>query len=175
MIRLEKDRTLTAYLKQAGLKTLGFDPGELDNWWGPRSEAAYQNFLKAHAEFAVGIASVFADLKDLREFARRKAEGMSDREAFKYGDNGVGASGRVTAQMVDPMVALHPIDIRSKWGEMSNSWGKKVVVQYGDKECTATLEDYMSSPKADIDLNPAAVRALGIPEGGMVRVGWRWA
>lgn len=184
MIRFDKDPTLAAYLKQSGLKSLGFDPGEPDNWWGPKSEAAYQNCLASitaqeeHTGFSVAIASVFADEKDLRNFTKCKAQGHSDLHCFGpplYGDNGIGASGRATSQMVDPMVALHALTIRAKWGEMSKAWGKAVVVQYGEKECTATLEDYMSSPHAEIDLNPAAVQALGIPDGAMVKIRWKWA
>ena len=34
-------------------------------------------------------------------------------------------------------------------------------VTYGARNCVATLEDYMSSPHADIDLNPAALKFVG--------------
>lgn len=174
MIHKDRDPSLRIYLAQAGLKMLGHDPGPLDNWWGTQSETAYQAFLRDQTEVNTGIASVFADPKDLREYARRKAQGMTDREAFRYGDNGIGASGRITSQTLDPMVALHPLDIRAKWGQMSKAWGKKVIIEYRGKTCTATLEDYMSSTHARIDLNPAAVAQLGIPPGGMVEVSWRW-
>lgn len=174
MIYRDRDPSLAALLKQAGLSSLGFDPGPIDNWWGARSEAAYQAFLREKGEIHSGIASVFADTKDLRAFAVCKAKGYSDTYCFRTGDNGVGASGRGTAQMIDPMVALHPLDIRAKWGEMSKGWGKPVLVTYRDKTCRATLEDYMSSTHADIDLNPAAVAQLGIRAGGMVGVTWMW-
>ncbi|MBA3354268.1 MAG: hypothetical protein H0U23_17895 [Blastocatellia bacterium] len=174
MIYTARDPTLKVYLAQAGLKTLGHDPGSLDNWWGPRSEAAYQGFLSDQAAINTGIASVFADPKDLAVFAKCKARGNTDLFCFRTGDNGIGASGRITAQMLDPMVALHPLDIRAKWGEMSKAWGKKIVIEYEGKTCIATLEDYMSSVHAEIDLNPAAVAELGIPPGGMVPVTWRW-
>ena len=37
-----------------------------------------------------GFASSFADLADVRAFKRAKAKGMTDQEAFRYGDNGIG-------------------------------------------------------------------------------------
>ena len=47
MIHREKDPSLKTYLIQIGLKQLGYEPGEPDNWWGPKSEGAYQEFLKS--------------------------------------------------------------------------------------------------------------------------------
>lgn len=144
---------------------------DADGVAGPITRNAFD---LAASETHRGIASTFADMGDLKRFAKCKGVGKTDRECFAIGDNGVGASGRVTAQQVDPMVALHPIDIRLKWGTMQNGWGKKVRIAYGLKTCEASVEDFMSSPKADIDLNPAAVSALGVPEGGMVSVIWEW-
>ena len=40
-----------------------------------------------------GFASSFADLADVRAFKRAKAKGMTDQEAFRYGDNGIGCFG----------------------------------------------------------------------------------
>lgn len=41
---LEKDSTGISYLKQSGLKTIGFYSGKLDNDWGPKSVKAYADF-----------------------------------------------------------------------------------------------------------------------------------
>lgn len=42
----DKDPTFKDYLAQVGLRTLGYDPCEPDNWWGSNTEAAYQRFYK---------------------------------------------------------------------------------------------------------------------------------
>ena len=56
------------------------------------------------------IASSFADLADVEAFKKAKAKGLTDQEAFKVGDNGVGAWGDFTAQEDTPMCALPPED-----------------------------------------------------------------
>lgn len=45
MIHFEKDPTLKSLLLQESLKARGVYTGELDNFWGPKSEVAYQAFV----------------------------------------------------------------------------------------------------------------------------------
>jgi len=45
MIYVAKDKSLNSLLRQEALKARGLYTGNLDNWWGPRSEDAYAAFL----------------------------------------------------------------------------------------------------------------------------------
>ena len=45
MIYPEKDPTFVSLLKQEALKTRGLYTGEPDNWWGPRSQDAYLEYV----------------------------------------------------------------------------------------------------------------------------------
>jgi hypothetical protein len=182
VIRRDKDTTLKTLLIQEALKARGFDPGPLDNWWGEQTQSAYQAFLNIEAQSGQHqcVASIFADDKDLAAFRRCKAEGRSDEDCFAEGDNGVGAWGADTAQDQDPMVALPPEDIEERWGSKNAGRSKTVIVTYKEKSVRARLEDLMPHKAniqngAGIDLNPATVKALGIPDGGMVQVTWAWA
>jgi len=49
MIRTEKDPTMRNLLMQLALKDLGLYTGELDNWWGPRSQDALEAYQKGFA------------------------------------------------------------------------------------------------------------------------------
>lgn len=120
-------------------------------------------------------ASSFADPADVAAFRRCKAKGMSDQEAFKYGDNGIGKWGDDTTGPV-PMCALPPED----WLPLGNkARGAKVRVCANGKEVICELRDTMPRKKnikngAGIDLNPAAVAALGMNPPIMVSATWEW-
>ena len=60
-----------------------------------------------------GFASSFADLADVRAFKRAKAKGMTDQEAFRYGDNGIGCFGDDVTTLKIPYVAVPPDDMVS--------------------------------------------------------------
>jgi len=125
------------------------------------------------------IASSFADPADVRAFERAKASGMSDEEAFRYGDNGIGCWGDNTAQEHTPMCALPPDDMEAKWGSVAAAKHRRVLVSLGDEPVECILADRMPWKRnikngAGIDLNPAAVKALGIRKGAMVQVTWQW-
>lgn len=169
------DPTYKSYLLQAGLKSLGFDPGPLDNWWGSKSEGAYQSFLWPSYHVT---ASVFADPKDVAAFRRCKAQGKSDQACFKVGDNGIGAWGDDTTTS-EPQCALPPEVIEERWGSVDAGHNKLVKVSYKSSQVSARLTDRMPhlaniKTAARIDLNPGAAAALGLPEGGMVAVEWSW-
>ena len=120
-------------------------------------------------------ASSFADPGDVRRFLACKAKGMSDREAFKYGDNGIGCWGDDTTAD-RPMCALPPED----WKPLgSKARGARVVVVANGKSVACELRDTMPrraniTNGAGIDLNPAACAALGLRPPVMVPATWEF-
>lgn len=122
-----------------------------------------------------GHASSFADPADVRAFRRCKAQGKSDSECFKVGDNGIGKWGMDTTQPV-PMCALPPED----WQILTHPPGTVVIVEANGQTVRAELQDTMPhraniTNGAIIDLNPAACAALGMEPPLMVKARWRWA
>lgn len=122
-----------------------------------------------------GHASSFADPADVRAFRRCKAQGKSDQECFKVGDNGIGKWGMDTTQPV-PMCALPPED----WQHLPRPQGTVVIVEANGQTVRAELQDTMPRKEnikngAIIDLNPAACAALGLTPPMMVKARWRWA
>ena len=86
---------------------------DADGRWGPVSQGALLDQFRPHTEAggAQGFraeASSFADPKDVRDFQRCKAQGKTDQQCFKVGDNGIGQFGKLTAQDHTPMVAIAP-------------------------------------------------------------------
>lgn len=126
------------------------------------------------------LASSFADLADVRAFERCKAQGKSDRECFKVGDNGIGCWGDRTAQEDVPMCALPPEDIIAHCGTLKAGRGKPVQVSANGATVLCLLSDRMPAKKnitngAGIDLNPAAAKALGLKPPFLVKAEWVWA
>lgn len=121
-------------------------------------------------------ASSFADPADVAAFRRCKAKGKSDQECFKVGDNGIGCWGDDTTGAT-PMCALPPED----WKPLGKAArGARVRVKANGREVICELRDTM--PKranikngAGIDLNPAAVAALGLHPPIMINATWEWA
>lgn len=126
------------------------------------------------------IASSFADLKDLEAFQHAKAMGWSDKQAFKVGDNGVGAWGDFTARDDVPMCALPPEDWLDKWGSAAVARGKRVAVTYKGKTVVGELRDTMPHKAnitngAGIDLNPGFANAFDEqPPFMLANVQWEW-
>ena len=120
-------------------------------------------------------ASSFADPADVAAFQRCKAQGNSDQACFKVGDNGIGKWGDDTTVNV-PMCALPPDD----WRQLgSNARGAKVLVTGNGRTVICELRDTMPAKAnvkngAGIDLNPAAVEALGLHPPIMIPATWRW-
>lgn len=120
------------------------------------------------------IASSFADPADVAAFQKAKARGLSDRDAFNFGDNGIGQFGKITAQDQTPMVAIHASDMIAKWGSVHGAVHKPVKVTVHGKTITATCEDRLGV-KGRIDLNPAAAKELGlVPPFLVPGVEWEW-
>ena len=126
-------------------------------------------------------ASSFADPKDVAAYKKAIAEGKSEKDALKVGDNGIGVWGDNTARDDVPMCALPPEDWKAKWGSGQNARGKKVVVTYKGKTVTGELRDTMPKKQnikngAGIDLNPGFAKAFGVTPPFMLKnVQWDWA
>ncbi len=153
---------------------LGVTP---DGIWGPKSEGALDALIHPiDAEVHHVIASSFADPADVAAYRRCKAQGKSDQECFKVGDNGIGKWGDDTTGHV-PMCALPP----EKWQQFGNAArGKKVLVVCEGKQVMCELGDTMPHEEniengAGIDLNPAAWKALGHTPPQMRAATWQWA
>lgn len=159
---------------------------EQDGIWGPKSQAALDAII--HPQVATNWtdaphkvkASSFADPADVRAFRRCKDRGGTDQQCFKVGDNGRGAWGDDTSEGSGSSCALPPDDMIQKWGSIAAAKHKLVEVTYEDKSVTCVLKDRMPWKKnikngAGIDLNPDAVRALGLEPPIMVKATWRWS
>lgn len=173
---LDRDPTGETWLIQRGLNSLGYNLEE-DNWRGKKTEQALADLLRGtRGSWREVKASSFADPEDVESFNRCKAAGGTDMECFRYGDNGIGAWGHITAQDQTPMVALP----RDDWMAAGKTGGSKVMVEYKGKQVVALLGDTMPWKKnikngAGIDLNPAASKALGLTPPHIISgVKWRW-
>lgn len=168
-----------------------------DNWWGPKSEGAYQEFLKSK-EAPIGEmieapdptwtsakASTFADPEDVRRFKKCKLQGgywsngvwhpgSSDLHCFEYGDNGIGFWEDDTT-VDEAYFALHKDIIRDHFGgDLDKGHGAKVRLVHKGKEIEGKVMD-ICGVRSRIDLNPGACKALGIPVNDLYDVTWRWA
>src|SRR6516164_2903007 len=132
-------------------------------------------------EMPLVLASSFADPADIAAYKRALAEGKTEEEALKVGDNGVGKWGDSTACDDMPMCALPPEDWMSKWGPGTNARGKKVSVTYRGKTVIGELRDTMPAKAkitngAGIDLNPGFAKAFGLSPPFLIsEVEWEWA
>lgn len=168
---------LRAHIQQL-LKDNGFDPGPIDGDFGPQTYGALQRLdLAIDASVRRVKASSFADPADIWAFRRCKADGRTDMQCFKVGDNGVGLWGDDTT-LSTPMCALPREDWMERWGG-DEARGKKVVVRANGAEVVCELRDTMPARSnirngAGIDLNPAACSALGLTPPVFVTAEWEW-
>ena len=157
-----------------------------DGIWGPKSQAALDSIIAASRKPPEwtnaphkGLASSFADPADVRAFKRCKAEGKSDQECFKVGDNGVGCWDDDCSEGSGPSCALPPDDMIEKFGSVASAKHAKVAVTVNKLEIFCVLKDRMPWKKnitnnAIIDLNPDAVALLGLKPPIMVPATWEW-
>lgn len=126
-------------------------------------------------------ASSFADPADIAAYRQAIAQGKTESEALKLGDNGIGKWGDDTTPVDKPMCALPPEDWIAKWGKGSAARGKKVSVTYKGKTVIGELRDTMPHKEnikngAGIDLNPGFANAFGVKQPFMLsNVTWEWA
>jgi hypothetical protein len=126
------------------------------------------------------IASSFADPLDVAAYRKAIAEGKSEQEALKLGDNGIGKWGDDTTSEDQPMCALPPEDWQAKWGTGNSARGKKVVVTYKGKSVIGELRDTMPKKAhikngAGIDLNPGFGKAFGVKPPFLLKdFRWEW-
>ena len=147
-----------------------------DGDFGPLSRAALDKLIAGDAEVHTGLASSFADPKDIAAFKRCKATGKSDQECFKVGDNGIGFWGDDTT--VDKPYCALPRDVWAHLGKAAR--GARVNVTIDGKTVVCELRDTMPNSKnvtnkAIIDLAPGAQKAFGLKAPFMVPVKWSWA
>ncbi len=129
-------------------------------------------FARQHA----GFATSFADPADIARFRACRREGYSEKFCFGRGDNGIGKWGDDTTAD-SPMCALPPPEIIRRWKSLDAGRGKRVVVIANSRAVCCRLADIMPwKPKngAVIDLNAAAVRALGLKPPIKVPATWVW-
>lgn len=144
-----------------------------DGVWGPTSQGALNKELGGGDGFSA-TASSFADPADVVAFKRCKAQGKTDNECFKVGDNGVGQFGKITAQTHTPMVAIHESDMKARWGSVNAAAHRAVIVTANGKTVQATVEDRLGVA-GRIDLNPAAAKELGLTPPFLVKnCIWNW-
>ena len=127
-----------------------------------------------------GFASSFADLADIPAFKRAKAKGMTDQEAFRYGDNGLGCFGDDVTTLKIPYVAVPPDDMVERWGSVKAAKHKPVLVTINGVTHRCIVGDRMPwrkniRNKAVIDLAPGAQAAFGLKPPFMVPASWVWA
>lgn len=124
-------------------------------------------------------ASSFADPADVRAFRRCKATGKTDDECFAVGDNGVGCWGDDVTEGTGPACAVPPEYMEGRWGSVNAAKHKLIEVKANGKSVICTVKDRMPhlrhiKTKARIDLNPDAVRALGMEPPIMADAEWDW-
>lgn len=126
-------------------------------------------------------ASSFADPADVAAFRKCKANGGSDQQCFKVGDNGIGFRGMDCATDEIAICALPPEDWKEKWGSGDVANGKPVIVTWEGKEVRGIMGDTMPKKEnitngAGIDLNPGFAKEFGVKPPFMLHdVTWRWA
>jgi hypothetical protein len=146
---------------------------DADGYWGPKSQAALNTEL-GNSTGISATASSFADPADVVAFNKCKAQGKTDQQCFKVGDNGIGQFGKITAQDQIPMVAVHADDMIARWGSVIAAAHRPVTVTVNQTTIQATVEDRIGV-KGRIDLNPAASKRLGLTPPFLVPCTWNWA
>ena len=163
-----------------------------DGIWGEKSQAALSSIIAASqspasasespalsgtAEIYKGKASSFADPADIKAFKRCKAEGKTDQECFKVGDNGIGAFGDSTVEGTGPCCAIPGSKMIARWGSKDAARFKEISVSANGKSAVVKVKDRLpeNSPNgAIIDLNPDAGALLGLTPPFLVPCTWSW-
>ena len=156
------------------------NPEEWDGIWGNRSQSALDAIIHPQTGGVHrGLASSFADPADVRAFKRCKAQGKSDAECFRVGDNGIGCWGDDCSEGSGASCALPPDDMIQKFGSTAAAKHAKVKVTLNNRPMICILKDRMPwkkniTNKAIIDLNPDTVKSIGLQPPIMVPASWEW-
>jgi len=163
-----------------------------DGIWGPKSQGALDVLAASLGQDTApaltppstvtrfhGKASSFADPADVKAFLDCKAEGKTDEECFKVGDNGIGFWGDSTRQGTGPSCAVPPEKMIERWGGVDHSRFRMIQVDANGESAIVVLKDTMPHEAnitngAVIDLNPDACKALGLTPPVLVDAAWRW-
>lgn len=159
---------------QTILANVGYYTGPIDGQIGPRTEAAI-----VLANRLQNVSS-FADPADIAAFQAAKARGLTDEEAFAFGDNGIGFWGDATVAGTGNAVALPPECIIAKWGSLGAGRGRAVLVTANGVTVQAQLKDTMPhlaaiTDPACVDCNPDTIAAMGLTCPAMAPGSWAWA
>jgi len=127
-----------------------------------------------------GLASSFADPADIIAFRKAKARGLTDKQAFRYGDNGIGCFGDDVSLVTTPYVAVTPDAMIERWGTVAAAKHKPVFVTINGATKRCIVGDRMPWAKnvkngAVIDLAPGAQLAFGLRAPFLVECSWEWA
>lgn len=152
-----------------------------DGIWGPKSQLALEAIIHPETPDSIHkvIASSFADPADIRAFKRCKDKGYSDEHCFAFGDNGIGCWMDDCSEGSGPSCALPPEDMIDKFGSIVGAKHAKVKVVANGKEVVCILKDRMPfkgniKNGAGIDLNPDAVRSVGLEPPILTNATWEW-
>ena len=151
---------------------------EVDGIVGPNTEGAMDRALIS-GQHPVKATS-FADPADVRAFNRCKANGNSDQECFKVGDNGIGLWGDDCSEGSGPSVALPPDEMIAKYGSIAAAKHKPVKITSVGGSVVALLKDRMPWERnitngAGLDMNPDTCKALGEAPPAELGVIWEWS
>lgn len=137
----------------------------------PDKKAAPHPSLVEPPQIHHTTATSFADPADVRRYKKALADGLTHDEALGKGDNGEGCWGDDTTSTTVPMCALP----EKHWRPLGKkARGAKVIVIANGKEIVCELRD-TSGTRDVVDLNPAAVAALGLRPPIKIPAKWLWA
>lgn len=124
-------------------------------------------------------ASSFADPADIKAFKACKEKGHDDNYCYAFGDNGIGCWSDSVVEGTGPSCAVPPEYMIGKFGSVDAAKHKLIEVHANDKSVTCVLKDRMPHIRhiknhARIDLNPDAVRLLGLEPPIMIDATWEW-
>lgn len=109
-------------------------------------------------------ATSFADPADIEAFHHAKNQGMTDREAFRFGDNGIGFWGDVTRKGSGASCALPPSLMIKFFGSLAKARNRTIRVTISNVvTADCVVKDIMPKYRFDaIDLNPDACADLAL-------------
>lgn len=148
-----------------------------DGVWGPKSQALLDGILHPTQTEFHGKASSFADPADIASFLHCKAQGKSDQECFKVGDNGIGQWDDNTKEGSGPCCAVPGSRMVERWGSRDAAKHKMIRVTINGKSVEMPLKDRQSEhleSGAIIDLNPDAGALFGLKPPFLVQCSWQW-